>query len=180
MSQDTRTITIEILTSNKTMGDSGKSTGGDSSFDEEKQFDLKKLLHPMNTLAKKVDKSLFGKTFIVTQIYSNAKQLLKSSVDVSVNRYFNMSENYLAENSYNNIKSAVGKAAGFASSVATGAMVGGPIGAGIGAVTWGVNEYLSYNNQLSSYHSSINTTVAGNRFSNIRSSLYDGGKGTEN
>lgn len=178
MAQDTRKITIEILSTGKTIGtDSG---GVKTPKKEEDEFSLNKLLHPMNNLAKKADKSLFGKTYFFTHTYNTIKSLSKSATDLSIQRYFNLSENYLAENTYNNIKNNIQKAGGLASSVISGGMLGGVAGAAVGAVAWGANELISYNNTLSSYHSAINTSVMGTQFSNIRASLYNNGRGTEN
>ena len=178
MAQDTRKITIEILGSG---GNTNGYAGGVTETEKTNgEINLSKLTHPMNHAMQKIDKSLFGKAYIFSQIYSTAKSLVKSGAEMTLNRYFNMSENYLAENTYNNIKTNIGKVTGLASSITSGVMAGGVIGGFVGAAAWGTNEWMSYNSKLSGYHSALNMSNMNTAFSNTRSSLYDNGKGTEN
>ena len=170
MAQDTRKITIEILNTTRTIGDS-------EGYKNDKINDL---IQPMNNATKKKEKSLFGKAYLVLQAYNTVKNLAQSSTEMSINRYFNMSENYLAENTFNNVKQSLNKAAGFASSVIAGGYVAGGIGAAIGAGAFVVNEWMSFNNTLSGYYSSLNASNFGTQFSNTRASLYNNGRGTEN
>lgn len=178
MAQDTRTITIEILNSNKSS--SGSNGGGGIKEKKEETGSLNDIFHPMNALTRKIDRTLFGKTYFFTQAYNNIKNLAISTAENIQSRYYNMSENYMGENTFNNVKNNISKAGSFVSSVAAGASMGGYVGAAIGAITWVGGQHIAYNTKLSSYHSALNAYNMNTAFSNTRASLYDGGRGTEN
>lgn len=167
MSQEGKKITIEIVSSSKT----NKKTGV-----KDDNNDLDYVLHPV----KATEKALFGKHVLVNQAYNQAKKILVQTVDTSLNRYFNLSEDYLGENSYKYAKSVITKATSIGTSVGTGIMLGGVAGGAVAATGWLAGEIIAYNNKLSSYYSSLNATNYNTKFSNIRSSLYNNGRGTEN
>lgn len=171
---ETRKITIEIL------NNSGNSTGNNQTKkqnnDEDDGIDLNKLLHPIRTL----EKATVGKNVFINQAYQQAKQITLQTVNSSINRYFNLSEDYMTENTYRNTITVVNKAKGLATSVIGGAMVGGPVGAFVAGVSWFVGETMQNRAALSSYYQAINEANYATNFSRVRAGLVDNGRGTEN
>ena len=129
---------------------------------------------------------------------SGAKALVKMGVErvgniamqtaqVSLNRYFSMSENYMAETDYQNAMTMINKSKSFVSTIASGAMagaVGGPFGMAVGAIisagAWGASEYVNYQQRMSNYYQNLNATRYQTEFDRTRLGLTNEGKGTEN
>ena len=111
---------------------------------------------------------------------NSAKNIGSRTVSSITNRYFSLSENYIAENDYNNIMTTINKATSFGIAVKTGASVGGVVGAVISAAAWGTNEFISYQNRMSGYYQSLNATNYQTEFDRSRLGLTNEGKGTEN
>lgn len=118
----------------------------------------------------------------------NAKNLLMNGIELSLNRYYKMSENYLFENEVNNVKTGIGKAISLATAVYAGAKigtianpgVGSLIGGTIGAVTYAFSETMSYQSKLSGYYTALNATKLQTEWGARRAGLYDDGRGTDN
>ena len=106
--------------------------------------------------------------------------MVEQSANLSMSRYFRMSENYLAEQEFENFKTSVGKVKNFGSAVIAGAILGNVPGAVVGAAAFAVTEAISYKGRMSNYYSALNATKYGTEFGAERAGLYDGGKGTEN
>ena len=109
-----------------------------------------------------------------------AVQTLGNSINLSINRYFSLQEDYLAENLYNNVKTTFGKVEGLFGSIRAGASVGGGAGAVIGAGLWMASEAINQHQRYSGYYAQLNATNAQTEFSQKRAGLYDNGRGTEN
>ena len=109
-----------------------------------------------------------------------ANSLSQNSALSVVNRYFSLSENYMAETDYNNVMTVVNKVKSFASTVSTGASIGGVAGALVAAAAWGTNEFISYQNRMSGYYQALNATNYQTQFDRSRLGLTNEGKGTEN
>ena len=171
MAAETRKITIEILTGNQTTTSEPKKT-----TEKEKDEFLNKLLHPVKTL----EKATLGKNVFINQVYSQSKQLISQTLSSSINRYFDLSEDYILENSYRNTMTTIGKAKSVATTVISGAIVGGPVGGVVAALGWSGSEFLQNQASLSSYYQSINATNMQTNFSRTRAGLVDNGRGTEN
>lgn len=109
---------------------------------------------------------------------------LKQSGNLAISgitsRYFSLSENYMAENDYNNIMTTIGKATSLAFTIKTGASVGGAVGAVIAGAAWGAKEFISYQNRMSGYYQALNATNYQTQFDRSRLGLTNEGKGTEN
>lgn len=127
------------------------------------------------------------KSVILNQGYNTAKRLIIQGVESGLSNYFALSEDYLAENTYNNVKTSISKVTGFASSVLGGMTAGGmagPVGAGVGAVIgavgWGTSEFFSYSTRMSSYYRNLNASNIERDYFSRRAGLVNGGKGTEN
>jgi hypothetical protein len=116
-----------------------------------------------------------------------AKNLVSQSLNVTANRYFNMSENYLLENELDNVKSVVRNASSFAQSIVTGVKLGSTLGVGgavvggaLGAASSLISSGITYQSKLSGYYSALNSTNANTDWNARRLGLNDGGRGTEN
>lgn len=127
------------------------------------------------------------KSVILNQGYNTAKRLVIQGVQANINHYFALSEDYMGENTYNNVMATLNNIKGMASSVIGGAVAGsvaGPIGAGVGALigaTSGVvSNYLSFQQRMSSYYQNLNASNYQTAYARKRAGLTDGGKGTEN
>lgn len=169
-----RKITIEILDG----GGSSSSNSQNKVDDSEEQVGkvINKIMHPIKTL----ESSTIGKSVIANQVYQQSKQMLTQTIDLSVNRYYTLTEDYLGQTNYQHIKTSYSKIKGLASSIAGGAMVGGPIGAAVGAVSWGVNEFIQNKANLSGYYQDLNASNFNMQFNRTRAGLIDEGRGTEN
>lgn len=113
--------------------------------------------------------------------------IISSGVRSSMNRYFSMSENYMAEMDFQNAMTVIGKGRSFASTVFTAARAGstfGPGGAAVGAIisaaAWVGNEYVNYQQRMSNYYQNLNATNYQTEFDRTRLGLTNEGKGTEN
>lgn len=117
---------------------------------------------------------------IGSYLFNQSLNSIKQDANLALTRYFNLSENYLAQNDYQNIMTTINKASSFASAAGAGLFVAGPIGAAIGVGAWGVGELISYQSRMSEYYRNLNAINFGTAWGQERAGLYDGGKGTEN
>lgn len=121
---------------------------------------------------------------VVTEVADQAKRIAISTG----NRYFNLSEDYMAQNDMVLINAYMGRAKTLAmdlySGAKIGAMVGGPVGAVVGliggAVTYGVDRAIQIRERQSSWYSQLNSTNAQTGWEQARMGLIDNGRGTEN
>lgn len=179
---DTRKITIEILNvENGNGGESEKS--GNIGADDNVGKTINKIMHPI----KYTESVTIGKTVILNQAYQHAKQMLSQTIDLSLNRYYTLTEDYLGQTNYQHIRTAYGKVTGLASAIAGGAMAGsitGPGGAVVGAIisaaSWGVNQYVQNKANLSNYYQDLNASNFNTEFNRTRAGLVNEGRGTEN
>lgn len=110
------------------------------------------------------------------------------TAQVSLNRYFSMSENYMAETDYQNTMTMINKGKSLFSTISSAALaggaVGGPMGAAISSIAaagvWGINEYVNYQQRMSNYYQNLNATRYQTEFDRTRLGLTNEGKGTEN
>lgn len=99
---------------------------------------------------------------------------------MSVNRYFSLTENYIAETTASNLSTTASKLKSLGGSVAIGFATGNIGGAIVGAISWGVKEYTNYQQRMSGYYQQINATNYQTEFDRSRMGLTNEGKGTEN
>lgn len=169
---ETRKITIEIVQTSQANNDKPEQTKEETEETQKASNEGKILL----------------KSFILNQSYQTAKRLIVQSVDASVNNYVSLTEDYMAENVYNNTKTTISKITSGAMSIIGGAtagfQVGGVygaiIGGTIGAVGWGVSEYINYQSRMGAYYRTLNASKIEKDYMQRRSGLYDDGKGTLN
>jgi len=130
----------------------------------------------------------FAKAASTLIALSGAKQLIENTIEVSLNRYYNMSEDYISQNDYRNVMTAIGKTTSLASTViggvTSGLAFGGPVGGAIGGIVagagWGLNEAINMKATRSQYYSQINASNINMAYMQQRAGLYMNGKGTEN
>ena len=164
MANDTRKITIEIL------GDGGNK----ESINEEKKSP--------KTQTKKIKKEII-KAEAFKESIKTVANLAVNVAEVSVNRYFTLTEDYLAQNIYNNVKNSIAKGKSLfkvVGSVGVQVATGNYIGAAATAISYGVNELMEYRQRMGGYYQALNATNYQTGFSATRAGLVDGGRGTEN
>lgn len=162
MAEDTRKIVIEIVTSSE----------------EEKENKTPKPTDNEGKVKRKETKAL--ENILLNQAYNQAKSLVSQSVNSSLNRYYNMKEDYMLENNVNAIKQVYNKTKSLATTIVSGTMVGGAVGSAIAGIGWVVSEGINISNRLKDTYAEINATNYNKTFTKTRLGLVDGGKGTEN
>jgi hypothetical protein len=176
---ETRKITIEILTTTQ-------KTDSESRVEQlEKRFE--KMLEPKGVPDSPKKKSS-AKKYFMHKAMDQSRSLITKAASATINRYFDLSEDYITENTYKNTMVIVNKTRGLATSVIGGAMSGARIGgvwgavagAAIGAIGWGGSEYIQNKAALSSYYQSINAASMQTQFQRTRAGLVDNGRGTDN
>lgn len=175
---DNRKITIEILSSE---GDSSQKKEQKPENDVKKA--INKIMHPIKN-SSLGDKASF---VIINQAFQQAKQMLVQGADYMFGRYYSLTEDYIGQTNYQNIKTAYSKVASGASSIIGGALTGasaGPagavIGAVIGAISWGFGEYTQNQAILSNYYQDLNSANFNTQYNRTRAGLINEGRGTEN
>ena len=173
---DTRTITIEIVQKeNDKQAPVPTPEGQDTTENVEK-------------LAPQKESNHLLRNYIFNQAIQNAKQLTIRSVDASINHYLSLSEDYMAENLYNNAKTLINKISGLGSSIVGGAMTGATVGGVGGAIAgmiigtgaWTVNEVITYQTRMSGYYRTLNASNIEVDYARRRAGLTNMGRGTEN
>lgn len=165
MASDTRKITIEII---------GENSGGGSKEGTNKKETKK--------TTKKIKEEI-----VKTKVYEKvARQVWDNAINIAefqMNRYFTLSEDYISQNTYNNVKRSINKANqiwGTAKSIAFMAASGNVVGAGIAAASSIINEGMEYYQKISSHYQALNATNYQTGFSATRAGLVNDSRGTEN
>lgn len=169
-----KTITIEIIDDNIDRTD--ESTPAQQAQNKEPKAKKK------STKKEKSSVNVIG-----MYAFNNVKNELVSTVTSTLNRQITLNENYLAQNNLNVAKKSLSLVSSLASSIYAGGKVGaigGPVGSAIGAAiaatTWGMSQYISYQNRMSSYYQQLNSNNFNTEFSQVRAGLINNGRGTEN
>lgn len=178
---DTREIVITIY--NKTDEDNSHDV------DAGKGQPVDPAKNPPKQKDSALDKiTAFSRSAATILALSGAKQVIQNTIQVSLNRYYNMSENYIEQNDYRNIMTQLSKTVSLGTTViggiTSGMMVGGPAGAAIGGLVagggWIANEAINAKATRSQYYSMINASNINTTYMRERAGLYMNGKGTEN
>lgn len=184
---ETSKIVIEILGENGSGGDSDeKKKKDEDKFDDVSEI-ISGILHPFATINKEITDN-FPKSKFAFMFFDQAKSIVTSAFNAEVNRFFTLTENYVAERSYNGIKQTINTATGFLGAMGAGAIAGAKAGGGYGAIIGAVlsgggyiaNSFINSAATMSSYQQSLNATVAQTNFSASRASLINNSEGTEN
>ena len=167
---ENRKITIEIVETQKETKQKSETANEEGDY-----LSLRDLWNP----GKAIEKMTLGKSVFINQAYSQAKNIVSSALTTGLNQYFKLNEDYIAQNSYNNLMTSVSKTKSLVSTALAGAQFGpgGLVAAGVG---WAITEVISYRAKLSNYYSSLNSTNYNTEFSRTRAGLVDNGRGTEN
>jgi hypothetical protein len=186
------TFIIEIHSQSDGGGNaSGGADSAASSASDGAALNLNSILHPVSSLYKNAlsnarDEKNVWKYYglqIGSQIASDAL----NAAENAMNRYTSLEEDYVTEQTYNNVLTTVGKVKSGIGSVAAGVISGaafGPAGMVLGAVTgmasFAYNEYIGYQKRMSSYYQALNATDFQTQFDSSRLGLIDNGRGTQN
>lgn len=151
--------------------------------------------HDINEEIDKNQPSANKSVFDKEKFKQYAKEQLNRTKEIAVgfatsefNRYVSLSEDYLAENTYNQVTSTISAARRAYSSIKSGATTGmsfgGPWGAAIGAVVgvaeFGITTAVDYRKKMSSYNKQLNETNITTAYQAGRMNLIDGGQNTSN
>lgn len=169
---DTRKITIEIITSDANTG----------------QVNVVNNYSTTEVNSAKGEGKTLLKSVILNQSYQTAKKLTIQTVEANINHYLTLSEDYIAQNTVNNVKTVINKVTSAGSTimggVTSGATVGGFAGAIVGGVIatvgYGVSEYISYQSRMSGYYASLNASNIETNYAQRRAGYTNGSRGTEN
>lgn len=146
--------------------------------------DYNSIMHPLKTLENKT----IGKTIALNMAWQQAKEIAVQSIDFQINRYATLKEDYLTQNTYNNVKTTIKRTTGLFSTMTGGAITGmqvaGPYGAIAGVliagIGYGISDSIALKSRLSGYYQDLNSSNANTAFSRQRAGLSNDGRGTEN
>lgn len=141
-----------------------------------------------NSSIKNAKGTSVAKTMMIIKVVNEVSSQVKRMATSTGNRYFNLTEDYMAENQMNLIDAYVGRAKTLASDLYSGAkigaMVGGPIGAVVGLIggiiTYEADKAITIRQRESQWYSQLNATNAQTGWQQARLGLIDNGRGTEN
>ena len=105
-----------------------------------------------------------------------AKQALQTGMD----RYFSLTEDYIAQNYIKIITNMISDTTSLFSNVAVGGKLFGPAGAAIGAIAWAGSKAVSTVSGYGAIRQEINQNNYNMQFQRVRMGLVDNGRGTEN
>lgn len=190
---DDKKITIEIVgVGGKGNGDGENGDGKEQNPNQKLSALINKSIHPFQSLKSAGLNSLKDADnragFMVSMGFvEQALGDVESILFYSNERYLNLSEDYLSQNTYNQVKAhySITKKAlsSIASGAARGAMVGGGAGAIVGglisAASFGVKQSLEISKTMSQAYQQLNATNFNTQYNAKRAGLYDGSRGTE-
>lgn len=178
---DERRIVIELKLNNTTTQkkDKEKSEGDQ----------IVKVLKAIKNPTETVEEAVFGKNDFLFYTFQQAKNLSKSALTYYIQRYFNLTENYQAEQDLSNTISIITNSSDFFSSIISGAIMGaettgnvaGAIGGAIvGAGASGVNTFINAQKIWDQQKIQLQTMNMQSSFQRVKLGLIDDGRGTQN
>lgn len=175
---DERRIVIELK-----LGDGGSSNGGD----EDEEMSLTDMLRIAQHPVKALEKAVLGKTAWVYYAYQQAKQIVKTTALYRLERYYNLTENYKAEQDLENTLNGFEHVVEGWSSVIGGALIGAKGGVGgavagaiVGATSWTVNTIFNAWKAFDQQKMQLSTMNIQSAYQKVRLGLIDDGRGTQN
>lgn len=175
MNTEVRKIRIEIVQTDGTSENPQTMPVGDINT----TYNVPKITSK-NSVSKINEIKQTSKSVLLHKTYDLAKKTIIQTIDANLNQYFNLSEDYLAETTYSNVKKTLSKIGGLGLAISGGFAFGGPIGAGISLIGYGISESINFQSRLSSFYQDLNATNYQSNFNQVRSGLINGSKGTEN
>ena len=193
---ETRRFVISIVANGSGKSDEEEKEKESSAVDTMAKLTLRPLDYAKQQLNKKAKKMYKSKNPITSdagfmmgmgiQAVSAATENALNIADASMNRYTTLQEDYMAQQVYSNAKNTLQRAKAGLGSIFQGAQAGSVFGAAgavvgglIGAASYGVSEYVRYQQKMSGYYQQLNATNYQTNFSASRLGLT-GGSGTEN
>ena len=182
---DDRRIIIELKVSGSSDGDSKKREKESNNLVD---F-LQKAQNPLGTLEKSIiNEATLGKTEMVNYMWQQTKALAKNAIFYTVHKYYNLTENYKAEQDLNNTLSVISHVGEAYTSILGGAIAGakagGGWGAAIGAVAgatfWIGNTAIDAVKAWDQEGIQLNTMRIQSGYQKARLGLIDDGRGTQN
>lgn len=176
---DERKIVIEL----KVNGSGGNVTRSSGNTEEENLTDvLKTIQHPIKTL----EKNVFGKNILAYEAYNQAKTTIKKTAFYVAEKYFNLTENYKAEQDLENVMSVIEHVSGIGASVLGGAIIGTKvapgigtaIGAGVGLISAAINTGIDAVKAWDRQHMQLTAMNIQSSFQMTKLGLIDNGRGT--
>ncbi|MDY4822857.1 MAG: hypothetical protein SO148_03575 [Candidatus Onthovivens sp.] len=126
-------------------------------------------------------------SIVANESFKQAKTIIKNIGTYSLNRYFNLTEDYLSEQTMQNVTTAIEKVTSFGTTIAGAVTVGsafGPVGIAltttIATVGWLINDGIEKEKRWQTARLTQNNANYNREFSAIRAGLIDGSKGTLN
>lgn len=160
---DTRKITIQLMT--------GKTEEEKKAEAEERE--KKK----QENLAKKAAKA---KQAFISYSVKKATDLATQALQTGMDRYFSLTEDYIAQNDIRVAMNMINQTVSFATSIGAGIALGGPAGGIIAGVAWAGNKAINTISGYSELRQGINQNNYNMQFQRVRMGLVDNGRGTEN
>lgn len=185
---DERRVVIEL----KVSGSGDDSNDALKNNDDESKDLVKKLRmmqNPFGAIEKKLlEKATLGKTEFAAYATNQIKNLAKKGFLYSLNKYFNLSEDYKAEQDLNNTMSILSHVSSAYTSVLAGAIAGaktaGAAGAVVGAVAgaaiWTGNTLIDAVKAWDQQNIQLSTSRIQSGYQKVRLGLVDDGRGTQN
>lgn len=177
---DERRIVIEL----KISGNDSNNISGD---EEESSKNLTDMLSTMQHPIKALESAVLGKGTLLNYAFQQAKQIIKTSVLYGLERYYNLTENYKAEQDLQNTLNVISNFSDGWTSTFGGALVGakaGPAGAVIGGViglgAWGINTMISAKKAWDQQDLNLTSMRKQSVYQKVRLGLIDDGRGTQN
>ena len=174
---DERKIVIELKLSGGTGGGSGQKDDDETSLTDI----LKSVQHPIKTL----EKNMFGKNVLVYEGYMQAKRMIKSVALYHAEKYFNLTENYKAEQDLQNVTSVIAHVGSIGTSILAGAVIGAKvghpiIGAVVGTGIAAANIFIDREKAFFQQNMQLTTMRMQSSFQMTKLGLIDNGRGTLN
>ena len=110
-------------------------------------------------------------SIVASESFKQAKTIIKNIGTYSLNRYFNLTEDYLSEQTMQNVTTAIGSSFG---------PVGIALTTTIATVGWLINDGIEKEKRWQTARLAQNNANYNREFSAIRAGLIDGSKGTLN
>ena len=126
-------------------------------------------------------------TLVFSQAFNDVKEQIKDVGLYSLNRYFDLTEDYMSENTLRNATTAIKKTISFGSAIyagfklgSTGGAVGSFVGITFATATWLVNDSIGKMKKWQTARLNQSNANYETGFAQVRAGLIDGSRGTMN